>query len=138
MNSSFRIPIAGLTLAATLLCACQNVPQYKHSGGKYDEWKSYDQKTYQPSNGTIVAVDSAAGAVTILRGKNKKVFTVTPATRIMHQGQAITLAQLPLNQVVKYTLAPGSTELRTIWYGHLLNANQQHPGAHQEQNTFFQ
>lgn len=100
-----------------LVSACFSVPKYKRANGRFDEWELYETKHFYPSNGTVTAVDPAAGTVTILNGKNSRVFTVTAGTRIMHEGTDIPLAQLPLNQTIKYTLSQDGSRLLTIWYG---------------------
>jgi len=108
----------GLCAAAILLCtACQNVPKYKRSGGKFDEWAMYQGKGFSPSDGTVTAVDATAQTITIKTEKNVKIFNVTPDTRLLHNGDDITLAQLPLNTEVKFTVLDGGRELHSVWYG---------------------
>jgi hypothetical protein len=117
--STFRLSLAlGLCAAAILLCAgCQNVPKYKRSSGKFDEWGMYQGNGFKPAEGTVTAVDVAAQTITIRAGKNAKVFTVTPDTRLVHDGDDITLAQFPLNTTVEFTVLNGGKELHSVWYG---------------------
>ena len=103
--------------ALLLVSACQNVPKYKKSNGRWDEWGSYQGKEFSPAKGTLTAVDPAAQTITILQGDTSKVFAVTSETQIMHEGTDITLAQLPLNQLIKFTVAPDHQHLLTVWYG---------------------
>jgi len=126
--------VAGALLMAA---GCQDVPKYKKSSGKFNEWGSYEKAYYEPSAGKVTAIDAAAGTITISRGKDNRVLPVTAETRIMHEGTDITLAELPLNQEVKYTLSPDRKRLMTVWYGvHLL---QVHPptAAATPKTTFF-
>jgi hypothetical protein len=103
--------------AALLLPACQNVPKYKRSGGKFDEWGTYQGKGFSPSNGAVLAVDTAANTITIKREDTPIVCSVTPRTRIMHEGTDITLDELPINHAIKFTLAADGRSLLTVWYG---------------------
>jgi hypothetical protein len=105
---------------ALLVSACQNVPKYKKSNGKFDEWSSYQGKHFEPSHGVVSAINPAAGTVTITNGKDVKVFPVTANTRIIDEGTDIPLAQLPLNEAVKYTVTEDGAHLLTVWYGHRL------------------
>jgi hypothetical protein len=139
MSQRILLPFLGLLCIVGVFSACQNVPKYKKSNGKFDEWGSYEGKNFKPSSGTITATDLKANTVTITRGTNSRVFPVTPQTRIMHEGTDITLAQLPLNEAVKYTLAGDGTQLLTIWYGHgvaQLHGGPQHK-SQSSQNTYF-
>jgi len=128
-------PGVAICAVALLMCACQNVPKYKKTNGKkFDEWGSYEGRHFEPSNGTVAAVDPAANTVTILQGRDTKVFTLSPATRIIHEGTNIPLAQLPLQQQVKFTLSDDGKQLLTIWYGErLYTFHIPHPGQ-QTQN----
>lgn len=132
-----RYPLIALLAATLLLPACQNVPKYKKSGGKFDEWKEYEGKNFAPTSGTIAAIDTTAHTVTISDGKDSHVLPVTAATRIMHEGTDVPLAQLPLKTEVKYTVSQDGTRLLTIWYGHRLNQNHPAAAQHKEQNSFF-
>jgi hypothetical protein len=128
-----------ICLALLFATSCQNAPRYQKNSGKFNEWRSYNSKAFQPTTGTVLARDPAASTVTIARGHGKTVFTVTPSTRIMHQGDDITLAQLPINESVKYTVDPDGIHLLTIWYGHALGAAAIHQTVvHRDENTFFQ
>jgi len=118
-----------LCAALLLLPACQNVPKYKRSNGKFDEWGSYQGDYLKPSRGTDVAIDTTAQTVTVVEGDDTKVLLVTPDTRIMHDGDDITLAQLPLNQTIKFTCADDHKHLRTLWYGTHTNEATGGPGA---------
>jgi hypothetical protein len=104
-------------LALLLLSGCQNVPKYKRSSGRFDEWVSYQGKNFTPIVGTLSGVDLSAQTITVTRGTKVALFPVTPETRIMHEGTDITLAQLPLNQTIKFTLSADGQRLLTIWYG---------------------
>jgi hypothetical protein len=123
--------------AILLLAACQNVPKYNKASGKFDEWGQYEGKNFSPSSGNITATDLKANTVTISRGRNSKVFPITPQTRIMREATDITLAQLPLNQAVKYTLSDDGKQLLTIWYGPHTNPVQHAAPQHKAQNSFF-
>jgi hypothetical protein len=114
-------------VAAVLVCAaCQNIPKYKKSSGKFNEWASFEGKHFEPSSGTVTAVDPVLNTVTIRRTKETRVFPVSPTTRIMHETADITLAELPLNKPVKFTLSSDGQRLLTIWYGHELASDAQH------------
>jgi hypothetical protein len=115
--SSQWLPVTACTAALLLLSACQNVPKYKRSSGNFDEWATYQGKGFNPFNGTVLAVDTTANSITIKRENDTRVYAVTPATRIMHEGTDITLAQLPLNQAIRYTLTGDGKGLFTVWYG---------------------
>ncbi len=112
-----------LCAAALLVSGCQNVPKYKRSGGKFDEWGTYQGKGFSPSNGTVLAVDAAANTITIKREDSPMVYSVTPKTRIMHEGTDITLDKLPIGQAIKFTLAADGKGLLTVWYGSHINAS---------------
>jgi len=103
--------------ALLLISACGDIPKYKHSSGKFPEWADYEGKHFYPANGTVTAIDTAANTVTIGNGDNASVFAVTPSTRIVHEGTDIPLAQLPLNQSVKYIQSQDGKELISIWFG---------------------
>lgn len=116
----FRPRLAATAACVAALCllpACQNVPKYKRASGKWDEWSGYEGKAFSPSTGTVAAVDLTANTITIAQSKGPRVFSVTPATRIMHEGTEIALAQLPLNQQIKFLLAANHKDLVTVWYG---------------------
>jgi hypothetical protein len=119
-------------VAFLLLPACQNVPKYKKSNGRFDEWQSVEGKHFAPSTGTVAAVDLQANTVTITKSADTRVVTVTPHTRIIHEATDIPLAQLPLNQDIRYTMSTDGQQLLTIWYGHLLYAPQR-PAAQKKQ-----
>ena len=134
------IPAAPVRIAAalalTLLCACQNVPKYKKSSGKFNEWSGYEGRNFSPSEGIVVAVNPSASTLTVLaRGKNV-VLNVLPTTRILHEGTDITLAQLPLKQVIKFRISEDGKELRSIWYGEHSNAVH-HNVAAKSKNSMF-
>jgi hypothetical protein len=112
--------VAACAAAALLLSACQNVPKYKRSNGKFDEWGSYEGKNFQPSNGTVVAIDPTANTITIKKGEVSKDYPVTAETRLMHEGTDITLAEFPINTQVKFSLSEDGSHLDTVWYGHHL------------------
>lgn len=116
--------LTALAAALLLLPACQNVPKYKRSSGKFDEWKSFEGRNFSPSNGTVGATDPTAGTITITQQDGTNiVYPVTSETRIMHDGTDITLAQLPLKQAIKFTLTDDHKRLLTVWYGtHTNNA----------------
>jgi len=116
-SSSLPARLAACAAAVFLVSACQNVPKYKRSNGKFNEWKTYEGKNFSPSNGVVAAIDPAANSITITEGSNNKVFTVTPDTRIMHEGTDITLAELPLHEAIKFTMTDDRKQLLTIWYG---------------------
>jgi hypothetical protein len=129
-RKSLRLPtrIAACAAALLLVSACQNVPKYKRSSGKFDEWGTYQGKSFSPFTGTVAAVDPAAQTITITRGETTTSYAVTSETRIMHEGTDITIAQLPLNQAIKYTVAADGKRLLTVWYGTHTNAAA-HAGA---------
>jgi hypothetical protein len=109
--------LAACAAALLLIAGCQNVPKYKKSSGKFNEWKSYEGDYVKPIEGIVTAVDPAAHTITIQHGDATKVFPVTADTRLMHQGDDITLAQLPINQGIRYTLSEDGSHLLTVWYG---------------------
>jgi hypothetical protein len=117
------IPAALSLVLLTSLTACQNVPKYKRSNGRFDEWGEYEKKGFSPSRGTLTAVDVNAQTITVLAGTETKVLDVTPQTRIMHNGDDVTLAQLPPNQTIKYTTEDDRVHLLSIWYGTHTNAS---------------
>jgi hypothetical protein len=128
--------IAATAVTLTLLCACQNVPKYKKSSGKFNEWSGYEGQNFSPSEGIVVAVNPPANTVTVLvRGKNV-VLNVLPTTRVLHEGVDITVAQLPLNQAVKIRFSKDGKELRSIWYGEHSNAVH-HNVAAKSKNSLF-
>jgi hypothetical protein len=105
------------SVAILTLAACQDVPKYKHSSGHFDEWGSYEGKHFRPADGAVAAVDPVAGTITITHEGGSRVYPVTSITRIMHNGDDVPLAQLPLNQEIKFTVSPDGSRLLTIWYG---------------------
>jgi hypothetical protein len=121
--SRIHAGIAACAAALVLCAACQNVPKYKRSSGEFDEWGSYLGKDFSPVNGTVLAVDINAQTITIGQGSKSALFAVTPETRIMDEGTDITLAQLPLNHAIKYTVAADRKRLITVWYGTHSNAS---------------
>ena len=139
IRTSSSLPLRLVTCGAIslLAVACTNVPKYKKTSGKYDEWKSYEGSHFQPSSGTVTAVDLKANTITLGAGKDPKVLTVTPTTRVMHDATDVPLAQVPLNTEIKYTMTSDGTRLLTVWFGHRLNANVHHAPAKKDQNTFF-
>jgi hypothetical protein len=121
-SARLRSRLSACAIVLVLLPACQNVPKYKRSSGKFAEWSSYEGRSFSPSNGTVTAVDTTAQTITITQDENSRVFPVTSETRIMHEGDDITLAQLPLNQEIKFTLSYDRKRLLTVWYGTHSNA----------------
>lgn len=119
MNQWF-LSCVSLLCACLFFSSCENLPKYKRGSGKVNEWKSYEGKYFKPLNGTVAATDLQANTVTISHGGDSTIFAISPQTRIMHDGADITLAQLPLNEEVKYTLSAEGTKLLTVWYGHTL------------------
>lgn len=109
--------------ALLLLPACQNVPKYKRSNGRFDEWAGYEGKNFKPSEGTDTAIDTTAQTITVLQGTNTRVYLVTADTRIMFNGDDITLTELPLNEKIKFTLEKDHQHLVTVWYGTHTNAS---------------
>ena len=109
--------IAATAVTLTLLCACQNVPKYKKSSGKFNEWAGYQGSGFEPSSGIVSAVNATANTVTVSGHEKSVTLTVLPTTRIMHEGSDITLAQLPIHTEIKYTFSEDGKQLRTIWYG---------------------
>ena len=131
-TSRLHSRVATCAVALVLVTACQNVPKYKKSSGKFAEWSSYEGKHFSPANGTVTAIDTKANTVTIGQGENAKVFPVTPKTRIFHEGADIQLAQLPVNQGVKYTLSEDGKQLLILWYGQRLFTYRAHGTAVQK------
>lgn len=126
-----------VAMAALIAClaACQDVPKYKKSNGNFDEWREYEGTNFKPSSGSVAAMDTAAGTLTIKKGSDKKVYRVTPQTRIMHEATDIPLAQLPIGQEVKYRLTDDRKTLLSVWYGQHVDVAS-HP-AEKPKNTFF-
>ncbi len=116
-SAGFRWRFFAWAAALLIVSGCQNVPKYKRSSGRFDEWGSYQGKSFSPLLGTVTAVDTAGQTITISRAAITTVFTVTPTTRMMHEGTDITLAEVPVNQAVKYTVASDGKRLLTVWYG---------------------
>ncbi len=127
--------IAGCAAALLVVTACQDVPKYKNHAGKFNEWATYEGKEFHPSNGTVGAVDPAGQTLTIMRNQTPTVFAVTPATRIMHEGTDITLAELPLGQAIKFTVSRDGKRLLTVWYGKVMITR--HPVAPRNKSTLF-
>jgi hypothetical protein len=111
------------------------VPKYKKSSGKFDEWKGYEGRNFEPASGIVTAVDAAANTITVFAHGKNVVINVLPTTRIMHEGTDITLAQLPLNSTIKYTFSDDGTQLRTVWYGH--SQAVRHNASAKEKNSLF-
>jgi hypothetical protein len=109
--------IAVCASLALLTTACQNAPRFKKGQGKFNQWGSYEGKGFEPSPGTVTAIDTAANTVTISNGKEVRTFPVTANTRIIHEDQDIPLAQLPVNQAVKFRVADSGRQLVSVWYG---------------------
>jgi len=128
--------VAAGAAALLVVCGCQNVPKYKHGGGKFDEWKAYQGSHFEPVQGTLTAVDKETGSVTIGQGSKANTFTVTPSTRIMHDTADVSLADIPLNQQVQYTLSDDGKRLLTIWYGQKQN-QVAHPSKPAQRTTYF-
>lgn len=120
-----------------LLASCANVPKYKRSNGKFDEWRSYEGTNFGPHSGTLVAVDVQGNTVTIVRGKNQRVYPVTADTRVMHEGTDIPLSKLPLNQQIKFTVSDDGQRLLTIWYGKGVAPLRAAPPPKAERNTYL-
>lgn len=131
-RSCSRIALCGTLL---LLPACENVPKYKKSSGKFDEWGSYEGKHFNPSSGNVTATDLKANTITVASGKDIKVLTVSADTRIIHEGTDITLAELPLKTEVKYRMSDDGTQLLSVWFGHRLA--QPHPAAAQHRSPSY-
>jgi hypothetical protein len=109
--------------ALLLLPACQSTSKYKKmSSGKFDEWSGYEGKNFKPSHGIDTAIDLNAQTITIAQDDVSKVYPVTSSTRIMHDGDDITLAELPLNQQIRFTLEEDHQHLASVWYGTHTNA----------------
>jgi len=118
-----RLPPRVIACAGALLLlvsACQLSPKHRMSNGKFPEWDAVQGKHFFPSNGSVTAIDTTASTVTIVHGKDTKVYPVTANTRIIHEGTDIPLAQLPLNQAVKYSLSTDGKRLLSIWFGERL------------------
>ena len=122
---SIRLAACAATLL--LISACANVPKYKYSNGRFPEWSTYEGKHFYPANGSVTAIDPSANTVTIGEGNEAKVFTITPATRIVHEGTDIPLTELPLNQKVKYIVSDDGRHLTSIWFGTRLYEAHQPP-----------
>ena len=128
--------VAATTACVLLLCACQSVPKYKKSNGKFDEWKDYEGRNFQPTSAVVVSVDAAANTVTVAEHGKNVVLNVLPTTRIMHEGTDIALVQLPVHTEIKITFSEDGTQLRTIWYGEHSNAIHHGSGA-KPKNSFY-
>jgi hypothetical protein len=115
--------IAICAAALLLLPACQNVPKYKRANGRFDEWGDYEGKNFKPSRGIDTAVNLTTQTITVVQGDETKELVVTPDTKLFHNGDEITLADLPLNQNLKFTLADDRKSLVTVWYGTHSNAS---------------
>jgi len=130
----FRVTACGVALALFSGCWTPWTPpaKYKRASGKFPEWQSYEGKHFYPANGTVIATDLTANTVTFGKGeKDAKTFVVTPATRIVHEGTDITLAQLAPNQEVKYLVAADGKQLLSIWFGTRLYRYHPPGGARQ-------
>ena len=136
MFTSFSLSrhLSRLAVCAAMLLvvsACMDRPKYKHSNGRFPEWEGYESKHFYPSNGIVTAVDTTANTVTVGLGDKAKVLTVTHTTRILHEGTDIPLAQLPLNQNVKYVMSEDGKDLLSIWFGTRLYQFHPATGARQ-------
>jgi hypothetical protein len=124
--------------ALLLISACGDVPKYKHSNGRFPEWAGYEGKHFYPANGTVTAIDATAHTVTIGSGDKASVFAasvfaITPSTHIVHEGADVTLAELPLNQKVKYIRSKDGKALVSIWFGTRLFQIRPPAGASRQQ-----
>jgi len=118
-----RRRIAICAAALMLLPGCQNVPKYKRANGRFADWCDYEGKDFKPDHGIDTAVNLAAQTITVVQGDDTNDFIVTPDTRLYHNGDDITLADLPPNQTIKFTLADDRKHLVTVWYGTHSNAS---------------
>lgn len=109
------------TAALLLLPACQNVPKYKKIKGHFDEWHGYQGSNFKPTVGIASAVNLSTQTITIIQENGPRDYVVTPDTELYHNGDRITLADLPLNQTIKFTFASDHTHLLTVWYGNHAN-----------------
>ena len=127
MNTPVRLRppyprIAICAAALLLLPACQNVPKYKKIKGHFDEWHAYQGKDFKPAVGIDSAVNLTTQTITIVQEGGPRDFIVTPDTKLFHDGDDITLADLPVNQTIKFTFAADHIHLLTVWYGTHSNA----------------
>lgn len=137
MTGWFRRLAPALLGVAVLAGACANPPRYSKGGHGFHEWASYDRENPDPVNGVLVATDPAAGTVTIRRGNTPLVFAMTPDTRLLHDLDTVTLAQLPLNHAVKYRLSGDGRSLVSIWYSDRAPTAAHAPAAHHDQFGFY-
>jgi hypothetical protein len=122
---SGRLPLRACACAAAalLICACQDVPKYKRSAGHFPEWSEYEGKNFRPISCTVAGVDPVGNSITVIAGKRKRTFAVTSDTRIMHNGDDVPLASVPINQGIKISVSPDGQTLLSIWYGTHSNAS---------------
>jgi hypothetical protein len=119
---SLACPRAAVCAAALLLLpACQNVPKYKKIKDHFDEWHQYQGRGFKPTVGIDSAVNLSTQTITIVDEEGSRDYIVTPDTQLYHNGDIITLADLPLNQTIKFTFASDHTHLLTVWYGNHAN-----------------
>jgi hypothetical protein len=114
---TFSSRVAACAAVLLMVSACSDVPKYKRSSGNFDEWGEFEGKRFYPSTGTVAAIDPVANTITIVHGKDTKVYPVTKHTRIIREGTDIPLAQLPLKEQVKYLLSDDGAELESVWFG---------------------
>ncbi len=112
----FSLRAAGAA-AALFAAACTNIPKYHPANGEFNDWQTYETKHFSPASGTVTAIDTTANTITIKKGKDLKVYPVLPDTRIIHESTDIPLAQVPLNQPIKFTLSQDGTRLLIVWWG---------------------
>ena len=126
MSTSFSLfrhlpRIAACAALLLLFSACWTPwtppPKYKRANGRFPEWDSYESKHFYPTNGIVTAIDTTANTVTVGHGDESRVLAVTPKTRILHEGTDISLAELPVNQNVKYLVSADGKESLSIWFG---------------------
>jgi len=131
----FPFRIAGCAAAAFIVSACADGPRYKPSSGHWDEWGSYETKHFSPSNGVVTAIDVAANTITIRKGKETVTYPVTDKTRILNEGNDVTLAQIPIHQQVKFTLTEDGQRLLGVWFGTQTFQYRQSASARQHQSS---
>jgi hypothetical protein len=122
-------------ISALILAGCTDAPKYKKSSGNFNEWRTYEGTKFEPETAVLSGVDLKANTVTFSKGASAKTFTVTPSTRILHEKVDITLAQIPLNTKVKYSVSQDGSRLLSIWYGRAVNAS--HQAAHTTRTSYF-
>ena len=125
----------GAITSALILAGCTDAPKYKKSSGNFNEWRTYEGTSFEPVTAVLSGVDLQANTVTLNKGSATRTFTVTPSTRILHEKADITLAQIPLNTEVKYSVSQDGSRLLSIWYGRMVNAS--HQTAHTTRTSYF-